>query len=184
MSDRSPQAICVVCGSSMGANPRHVAAAAALGAALARRGSTLVYGGARCGLRGVVAEAALQGGGRVVGVMPQALVEMERAHEGLTELIITESMHSRKARMSELADAFLAMPGGFGTLDELCEIITWAQLGFHSKPIGLLNSDGFWNGLVTFLEHGRGEGFIGAGTLERLRCHGDAEGLLDLLAGP
>jgi uncharacterized protein (TIGR00730 family) len=176
-----PRQLCVFCGSSDGANPRHRQAAVALGASLARRGIGLVYGGAHCGLMGALADAVLEGGGRVVGVMPQALVQMERAHEGLSELIITPDMHTRKAKMSQLADAFLALPGGFGTLDELCEIVTWAQLGFHRKPIGILNSDGFWDGLLTFLAHGRAEGFIPASNLALLQCHGEPEGILDLL---
>lgn len=173
--------LCVFCGSSTGNNPRHLEAAVALGQAMARRRISLVYGGAHCGLMGALADAVLDGGGRVVGIMPKALVAMERAHQGLSELIITPDMHTRKARMSELADGFLALPGGFGTLDELCEIVTWAHLGFHRKPIGLLNSDGFWDGMLTFLSHGQAEGFIPPAILELLHCRPDPEGILDLL---
>jgi len=173
--------LCVFCGSSPGSNPRHLAATVALGQAMARRGVALVYGGAHCGLMGVLADAVLEGGGRVVGVMPEALVEMERAHLGLSELMITKDMHTRKARMASLADAFLALPGGFGTLDELCEIVTWAQLGFHRKPIALLNSDGFWDGLRAFLAHSQAEGFIPAASMALLHCHADPDAILDLL---
>ena len=181
MNPRPSPSLCVFCGSNAGGNPRHLEAAEALGSALARRGITLVYGGSNCGLMGALADAALQGGARVVGVMPKALVEWERAHQGLSDLIITEDMHTRKAAMSDLADGFLALPGGFGTLDELFEIVTWAQLGFHDKPIGLLDSDGYWDGLMAFLAHASAEGFISAGSLARLRCHGEPEGILDLL---
>jgi uncharacterized protein (TIGR00730 family) len=171
----------VFCGSSPGARPGYGRAAAELGAALARRGIGLVYGGSHCGLMGTLADAALAGGGRVVGVMPRSLVERERAHHGLTELIITEDMHTRKARMAERADGFLALPGGFGTLDELFEMLTWAQLGFHRKPVGLLNCEGFWDGLLGFLVQVHGEGFLHGGSLELLHSHGEADALLDLL---
>ena len=181
MKRRPGPTVCVFCGSSAGGNPRHLEAAEALGRALARRDLGLVYGGSHCGLMGAMADAALQGGARVVGVMPKALVELERAHQGLSDLIITEDMHTRKAAMSQLADGFLALPGGFGTLDELFEIVTWAQLGFHGKPIGLLNSDGYWDGLMAFLAHSHAEGFISAGSLARLRCHAEPEGILELL---
>ena len=175
-------ALCVFTGSSPGHRPCYREAAAALGRALARRGTTLVYGGAHCGLMGAVADAALAGGGRVVGVMPRALVAREVAHQGLSELIITEDMHTRKARMAALADAFLALPGGYGTLEELFEVITWSQLGLHRKPIGLLDSGGFWGGLQAFLAHTRTEGFIPAGGLAVLPSETDPERMLDLLA--
>jgi len=152
--------LCVFTGSSFGSSPRYLETAVGLGQALARRGIDLVYGGAHCGLMGALADSVLQGGGRVVGVMPQALVDREVAHHGLTELIITADMHSRKARMGLLADAFVALPGGYGTLEELFEVVTWRQLGIHRKPIGLLDCGGFWDGLMAFLAHTRTEGFI------------------------
>jgi hypothetical protein len=174
--------VCVFCGSRSGHQAVHLAAAVALGQALARRGLGLVYGGAASGLMGALADAALQGGARVTGVMPTGLVDRECAHRGLSELIITPDMHTRKARMSELADAFLALPGGLGTLDELFEILTWAQLGLHHKPVGLLNSGGYWDGLRSFLDQGRAEGFIAGASLELLHCDGDPEAILDRLS--
>jgi hypothetical protein len=130
---------------------------------------------------GALADAVLQSGGQVVGVLPRALVEKEKAHTGLTELIITEDMHTRKARMAQLADAFLALPGGFGTLDELFEMLTWAQLGIHGKPIGLLNVDGFWDGLLAFLGQVQGAGFLPESGLLLLGNAPEPEGVLDLL---
>jgi len=174
------RSLCVFTGSAPGNDPRHREAAADLGRAMARRDLGLVYGGGNCGLMGIVADAVLAGGGRVVGVIPRALVAREVAHQGLTELIVTEDMHSRKARMVQLSDAFLAMPGGYGTLDELFEVVTWHQLGIHHKPIGLLDSEGFWDGLRGFLAQVRGAGFIPPGSPE-LPCHGDPEAILELL---
>jgi uncharacterized protein (TIGR00730 family) len=181
-SPAAPRAICVFTGSRDGADPCYRAAATSLGAALARRGLTLVYGGARVGLMGAVADAALAGGGRVVGVMPQALVDREVAHQGLSELVITTGMHARKARMGDLADAFLALPGGYGTLEELFEVVTWGQLGLHRKPVGLLDCGGFWDGLRAFLAHTRTEGFIPETGLSVLPCDADPDRILDLLA--
>jgi uncharacterized protein (TIGR00730 family) len=152
--------ISVFCGSSEGARDSFKAAAKELGAGLALRGIGLVYGGARAGLMGILADAVLAGGGEVVGVIPQSLIAREIAHPGLTELHVVGSMHERKALMAELADAFIAMPGGFGTLDELTEMITWAQLGLHCKPCALLNVDGFYDDLLSFLDHAFSEGFI------------------------
>ena len=147
---------------------------------MARRGIRLVYGGGNCGLMGIVADAVLSGGGRAVGVIPEALVDREQAHQGLTRLIVTKDMHSRKATMASLSDAFLALPGGYGTLDELFEVVTWFQLGIHRKPIGLLDSGGFWSGLLGFLDHVRAEGFIAPEGL-RLPCHEDPDAILDRL---
>lgn len=178
----NPGSLCVFAGSHSGTNPHHLAAAVALGQAMARRGTGLVYGGAHCGLMGALADAVLQGGGRAVGVMPRALVAREKAHRGLTELIITEDMHSRKARMVQLSGGFLALPGGFGTLDELFEVLTWAQLGIHAKPVGLLNSDGFWDGLLAFLGQVEAHGFLHGDGLAGLPCEADPDRLLDLLA--
>lgn len=174
--------VCVFSGSKPGASPGYMETAAALGRALARRKLTLVYGGAHCGLMGAMADAALASGGRVVGVMPQGLVDREVAHHGLSELFITADMHTRKARMAGLADAFLALPGGYGTLEELFEVVTWGQLGLHRKPVGLLDSGGFWTGLQAFLAHARAEGFIPeSGGLWPLPCADDPDRILDLL---
>jgi uncharacterized protein (TIGR00730 family) len=153
MANGERRRICVFCGSSLGRRPEYAQAAAALGALLAERGLALVYGGAKVGLMGIVADACLAAGGEVIGVMPRLLVEKEVAHTGLSKLHVVESMHDRKALMAELSDAFIALPGGFGTLDELCEILTWAQLGLHAKPIGLLNVAGYFAGFVALLEH-------------------------------
>jgi hypothetical protein len=144
--------ICVYCGSNAGRLPAYAAAARDLGALLASRGIGLVYGGGNVGLMGIVADAALGGGGEVIGVIPRPLVDRELAHRGVTELRITESMHTRKQLMHDLSDAFIALPGGFGTLDELFETLTWAQLGVHAKPTGLLDVDGFWQPLLGFVE--------------------------------
>ena len=176
--------VCVFAGSHPGTGDGHRQLAVALGEALARRGLGLVFGGSHCGLMGALADAVMAGGGRAVGVMPQGLVDRERAHGGLTELIITPDMHVRKATMAARADAFLALPGGFGTLEELFEVVTWAQLGLHRKPIGLLNGGGFWDGLVAFLDHAGAEGFIPQASLGLLRCDADPDRLLDLLSNP
>ncbi len=153
MANLNRQRICVFCGSSSGRRPEYAQAAAALGALVAERGLALVYGGAKVGLMGIVADACLAAGGEVIGVMPRLLVEKEVAHTGLSKLHVVESMHDRKALMAELSDAFIALPGGFGTLDELCEILTWAQLGLHAKPTGLLNVAAYFAGFIALLEH-------------------------------
>ncbi|RYZ10257.1 MAG: TIGR00730 family Rossman fold protein [Myxococcales bacterium] len=147
------RSVCVFCGSSPGADPRFFEAAAALGLAIAQSGRVLVYGGAKVGLMGAVADAALTAGGSVIGVLPQALVDREVAHRGLTELHIVASMHERKRLMADRADAFVAMPGGLGTLEELFEVWTWGQLGLHQKPIGLFGPRDFFAPLVEFLDH-------------------------------
>jgi uncharacterized protein (TIGR00730 family) len=152
--------VCVFCGSSRGVNSAFAEAARALATALVQHGIDIVYGGGNVGLMGVVAEAALAQGGRVVGVIPRALVSRELAHPGLTELHVVNSMHERKALMAELADAFVALPGGFGTLEEFCEAVTWTQLGVHTKACGLLNVSGYYDGLLRFLEHALAEGFL------------------------
>lgn len=154
--------ICVFCGSRPGVRPAYRAAAEAVGALFAERGTELVYGGGNVGLMGIVADACLAAGGRVVGVIPRALLEWEVGHEGLTRLEVVDSMHTRKARMAELADAFIALPGGLGTFEELFEILTWAQLGFHSKPVGLLNVEAYYQPLVQMMERGVAEGFMKA----------------------
>ncbi|MBK9167708.1 MAG: TIGR00730 family Rossman fold protein [Bryobacterales bacterium] len=152
--------ICVYCGSSAGSRPVYREAAHRTGELLARRKIGLVYGGGDVGLMGVVADACLAAGGEVIGVMPQALVEREIAHQGLTRLHIVRSMHERKALMADLSDGFLALPGAWGTLDELCEALTWAQLRIHGKPCGLLNVEGYFDGLLAFADHAVREGFL------------------------
>jgi uncharacterized protein (TIGR00730 family) len=152
--------VCVFAGSSSGARPEYSDAAEQIGRLLAGRGIGVVYGGARVGLMGTLADAALAAGGEVVGVIPAALVAKEVAHTGLTDLRVVNSMHERKALMSDLADAFIALPGGWGTLEELFEVLTWAQLGLHRKPCGLLNVHGYFDRLLAFLAHTIDEGFV------------------------
>jgi uncharacterized protein (TIGR00730 family) len=154
--------ICVYCGSSDGVRREYRATAVELGQTMARSGVGLVYGGARIGLMGALADAALDAGGRVIGIMPQHLVEREIAHRGLTELHVVGSMHERKHKMAALADAFIALPGGYGTLDELCEMLGWAQLGIHNKPIVLLNLRGYYGPFLSMLDHAVQEGFLKA----------------------
>jgi uncharacterized protein (TIGR00730 family) len=174
--------ICVFCGSSPGRDPAYLAEAAAFGALLAQRGIQLVYGGARVGLMGAVADAALSRGGRVIGVMPEALMAREVAHLGLSELCVVGSMHERKARMAELSDAFVALPGGIGTLEELFEVWTWSQLGLHTKPCALLDLGGFYSGLSAFLDHVVREGFLKPVHRAGLLVERDPEALLLALA--
>jgi len=154
------KSVCVFCGSNAGRGDRYVAGARALGAELAARGIKLVYGGGRVGLMGEVADAALAAGGHVTGVIPAALVAREVGHNALSEQHVVDSMHERKALMAELSEGFIAMPGGFGTLDETFEILTWAQLGMHRHPVGLLNVDGYFDKLLGFVDHAIGEGFV------------------------
>jgi len=170
--------ICVFCGSRPGVRPAYRAAAEAVGGLLAERGIELVYGGGNVGLMGIVADACLAAGGRVVGVIPRALLEWEVGHEGLTRLEVVDSMHTRKARMAELADGFIALPGGLGTFEELFEILTWAQLGFHSKPVGLLNVDAYYQPLVQMMERGVSEGFMKAENRGLLLVEDNAHALL------
>jgi uncharacterized protein (TIGR00730 family) len=152
--------VCVFCGSSPGAEPAYAQAARKLGAILAKSGIGLVYGGASVGLMAEIANAAMQARGEVIGVIPRSLVEKEVAHAGLTDLRVVDSMHQRKALMAELSDGFIAMPGGLGTLEEFFEVLTWAQLGMHTKPCGLLNVDGFYDRLLAFLDHAAEQQFI------------------------
>ncbi len=162
------RALAVYCGSSLGSLPAYAAAAAELGRALAARKCTVVYGGSHAGLMGVVADAALGAGGRVIGVIPHSLVGRELAHTGLTQLEVVDSMHSRKARMCELSDAFVALPGGIGTLEEILEMFTWNQLGIHAKPCALLNIDGFYDDFVAFLRRVVEHGLLKRGQFDRL----------------
>jgi len=152
--------ICIYCGSSSGNQPIYREMAEAMGALLARRGIGLVYGGGNVGLMGIVADAALAGGGEVIGVIPAALADREIAHAGVTDLRVVDSMHTRKALMAELSDAFIAMPGGVGTFEEFFEAVTWTQLGVHRKPCGLLNVGGFYTPLAAFIDQAVTEGFI------------------------
>lgn len=154
------QRICVYCGSNAGARPAYADAARGLARACAERGLGLVYGGGNVGLMGVLADAAMELGSEVIGVIPRALAEQEVAHTAITKLEVVGSMHERKARMAELADAFLALPGGLGTLEELFEVWTWTQLGFHAKPCGLLDVEGYYAPLVRFLQRSVAEGFL------------------------
>jgi len=172
------KSICVYCGSCQTVPEPYFETARRLGAAIAARGITLVYGGAHVGLMGAVADSALLHGGLVSGVIPQALVDKEVAHSGLTEIHIVESMHDRKALMAQLSDAFVALPGGFGTLDELFEILTWALLGFHEKPVLLLNQDGYYDHLLAFLDRAGQDGFIRPSHRALLRISTDIEDLL------
>lgn len=159
-ADRAFDCVCVFCGAADGASPAYYEQAFALGRGLAERGITLVYGGGRAGLMGAVADGALEGGGRIIGVITKLLEGRELAHRGIASLYVVETMHERKMMMAEQADAFIALPGGLGTLDELFEILAWAQLGIHRKPVGLLNTNGFYDGLMTFLDHVDREKFL------------------------
>ncbi len=152
--------ICVFCGSNMGTRQVYREAARALGTAMAARGIGLVYGGGNVGLMGEIADAVMDAGGSVIGIMPSHLVAKEIQHKKLTDLRIVTSMHERKALMADLADGFIAMPGGFGTYDEFCEVVTWAQLGLHQKPCGILNSAGFYDAMLVMFDHATDEGFV------------------------
>jgi uncharacterized protein (TIGR00730 family) len=175
------RSVCVFCGSSTGSRPEYADAARRLGSALAGRGLELVYGAGNVGLMGVLADAALAAGGRVVGVIPRSLMLRELAHQGLSELHVVETMHQRKSLMADLSDAFVALSGGFGTADELFEILTWAQLGIHTKPIGLLNVGGFFDPLLGWVRHAAAEGFVREQHVALLNVSTDAEELLDAL---
>jgi uncharacterized protein (TIGR00730 family) len=172
------KSICVYCGSSPGSHPDYLAAADALGHELLERGLTLVYGGASKGLMGRLADTVKAGGGKVVGVIPQTLVDKEIAHPALDELHVVASMHERKSLMAELADGFIALPGGFGTLEEIIETLTWAQLGFHAKPCGLLNVAGYYDALLGFLRSAVDQGFVRHEHLEMLLVDAQPAGLL------
>ena len=176
------KSVCIYCGSSPGARPVYLELALAMGRSLAQRGITLVYGGAAVGLMGAVADGALAAGGRVIGVIPHSLESKEIAHRGLTELHIVSGMHERKAMLIDLADALIALPGGFGTWDELCEAVTWAQLGAHAKPCGILNIDGYYDGLLTQLDRAVADGFVRAHHRDILVVDADVESLLDRIS--
>jgi len=171
--------ICIYCGSSSGAQTDYKSAAENLAEILIANNMTLIYGGASIGIMGKIADAVLQQGGKVIGVIPQSLVDLEVAHYGLSELRIVKSMHERKSQMADLADGFIAMPGGLGTLEELFEVMTWAQLGFHEKPCGLLNINHYYDGLIEFLNHSVNEGFVRSFHRDMLLVDKSAEILLD-----
>jgi uncharacterized protein (TIGR00730 family) len=175
------KSICVYCGSNSGLRPAYAEAARSLGALLAQRGLRLVYGGGNIGLMGIMADAALAGGGEVVGVVPHLLARKGLAHTGLTDLHLVETMQERKALMAELSDAFLALPGAYGTLDELCEVLTWLQLKLVRKPFGLLNVHGYYDGLLGFFDHAVREGFLRPPHREMVIADNDAESLLHRL---
>ena len=170
--------LCVYCGSRSGVDPAFAEAARSVGEWIGERGGQLVYGGGRNGLMGVVAEATLAAGGRVVGIIPKALVEKEWAHHGCTELHVVDTMHERKRMMAERADAFLALPGGIGTFEEFFEVWTWRQLGYHDKPVGLLNVAGYYDGLMTFLREGVEQAFMNEWQMDLIRVGDDLETLL------
>ena len=179
--------IVVYCGSNLGNKPAYFEAAQAMGKAIAERGSTLVYGGGKIGLMGTVAEATRLAGGRVVGVIPQTLVDKELANQQCDELHIVQTMHERKAMMAERSNAFVALPGGIGTFEELFEVWTWRQLGYHDKPLGLLNVAGYYDGLLGFLQSSVANGFMGNWQMDLLHASTDVEALLRTLvqeAGP
>ena len=180
------KSICVFCGSNIGRDPRYRAKAESLGRLLAARGIELIYGGGNVGLMGAIADACLAAGGMVIGVIPEALVGKEVAgrvvdHQALTRMEVVDSMHTRKARMAELSDGFVALPGGFGTFEEFCEVLTWGQLGFHVKPMGLLNVAGFFDPLLTMFDHAVDQGFLRAENRAMALAETDIERLLDAM---
>ena len=174
--------VCVFCASSIGAKPIYAESARRFGDALAARGITLLFGGGCVGLMGVIADAAIGAGGRAIGVIPRALVDREIAHRGLTRLHVVETMHERKQLMADLADAFVLLPGGFGSWDEFCEVVTWAQLGIHRKPLGVLNVAGYYDPMLAMADRAVAEGFVSAVQRDRLVVDDDENRLLDRLA--
>lgn len=175
------ESVCVFCGSASGVSPIYMEAARDFAREAVRRHLRIVYGGASVGLMGAVADAALENGGAVIGVMPRTLAEREIAHAGLTELRVVETMHERKAMMAQLSDAFIALPGGLGTLEELFEIWTWGVLGLHAKPYGLLNVNRYYGPLIQFLDHACAQGFVGTRQRAMLAVDDDASRLFDAL---
>jgi uncharacterized protein (TIGR00730 family) len=173
------KSICVYCGSNVGSRPEYVASARRVGEMLAGRGIRVVYGGGRVGLMGIVADAAMAAGGEVIGIIPAALDRREVANRNVTELYVVGSMHERKALMNDLSDGFIALPGGYGTFEELCEMLTWSQLGIHGKPVGLLNVARYYDSLLAFLNHAVDERFLHADHRSLLLCANDPESLLE-----
>jgi hypothetical protein len=182
-SNQPQRRVAVYCGSANGTNPAFLAEARALGTAIAAAGLGLVYGGANVGLMGAVADAALAGGAQVIGILPDLLAGKEIAHVGLTSLELVPTMHQRKARMVELADAFLVLPGGYGTLEEVLEAVTWAQLRLHAKPCILINTANYWDGLLAFLDTAVAAGFLKAKNRALLRVAATAQEAVGLVAG-
>ncbi|WP_374564337.1 TIGR00730 family Rossman fold protein [Ideonella sp.] len=179
---KTPLSVCVYCGSRFGSSPAYLAAAQALGREIGRRGWRMVYGGGNVGLMGATADAAMAAGAEAVGVIPELLVNLEVGHRGLTELHVVPTMHERKKLMAELADVFVALPGGIGTFEELFEVWTWRHLGYHDQPIGLLNVDGFYDPLLAFMAHTQQAGFVDQHQQSMLTVHIDPAALLDQLA--
>lgn len=175
------RSLCVYCGSSPGADTGYLAAADDLATAMTARNISLVYGGASIGMMGRIADKVLENGGRVTGVIPRALADLEIAHQGLTELILVEDMHERKSRMAEAAEGFVAMPGGLGTLEELFEVWTWSQLGIHNKPVGILNAMGFYDQLIGFLDWQVSQGYVKPAHRDILQVDDGGVGLVDRL---
>jgi len=181
IADERMKRICVFCGSSCGARPAYTQAAQTLAEAMLERGIGLVYGGGCIGLMGIIADALLKGGGEVIGVIPDSLMRREVGHRGVSKLHVVETMHERKSLMADLADAFIALPGGYGTLEEFAEIVTWSQLGIQQKPCGLLNVENYWNGLLEFVEHAVEEDFVRPENRELILVASTAEELLEKL---
>jgi uncharacterized protein (TIGR00730 family) len=173
--------VCVYCGSRDGASPAYAQVAQAMGQAIAQRGWRLVYGGGHVGLMGRVADAALQGGAHVTGIIPERLLKQEMGHGGVSQLHIVQTMHERKQRMADLSDAFVALPGGIGTMEELFEVWTWHQLGYHGKPLGLLNTEGYFDHLLSFIDHSEQQGFLWPDVHGLLKVETDIHLLLDHL---
>jgi uncharacterized protein (TIGR00730 family) len=176
-----PFSVCVYCGSRAGTDPAHLEAATGLGAAIGSRGWRLIYGGGRVGLMGAVADAALAAGATVIGVIPESLMRLEVGHRGLDELLVVKTMHERKQAMAERADAFVALPGGIGTFEELFEVWTWRHLGYHAHPIGLLDVKGYYEPLMAFLDRTVAEGFVNEAQMSMLTRQQDIDALLDRL---
>jgi uncharacterized protein (TIGR00730 family) len=176
------KSVCVFCGSNPGIDPIYVQAARGLGNAIASRGMTLVYGGGRVGLMGAIAEAVLGVGGKVIGVIPEGLKRRELAFEAATELYVVDTMHERKQQMADLSDGFIAMPGGFGTFEEFCEVITWAQLGVHTKPCGLLNVKGYYDHLLALFDHAVAEELLQKRNRSIVLTESEPQALLDAMA--
>ncbi len=174
-------ALCVFCGSNAGADPTYAENARRMGQILANRGITAVYGGGRVGLMGALADAVLEAGGKAIGIIPEALKRREVAHEGLTELHVVRTMHERKQLMADLSDGFVAMPGGFGTFEEFCEVLTWSQLGLHTKPCGLLNVKGYYSGLLALFDHALAEQLLHPRNRAMVIAEPEPKALLDAM---
>ena len=181
MREKSMKTVCVYCGSSDKMSDAYITSARQMGAAIARRGLILSYGAGCTGMMGAVADGALEAGGEVIGVMPEMFATAALMHTGLTRLEIVDSMHARKQRLVDLSDGFIALPGGYGTFEELFEILTWAQIGLHNKPVGLLNNQNYFDPLVSAIEHARAEGFLYSEHRSLFVCDEQPEGLLDRL---